>query len=105
MPHCIGEIDGKHIAVKAPFKSDSLFHNYKSFFSIVLMAICDPEYCFTYVDLGNYGSNNDSGVRLNSQMEKYFKERKINIPNLQILTVLKVEASLFLVGDQILPLQ
>ena len=66
MPHCIGAIDGKHIAIKALFKSGTLFHNYKCFFSIVLMAICDANYCFTSVDVGNYRSNNDSRVLLNS---------------------------------------
>ena len=74
IPHCIGGIDGKHTAIKAPFKSVLCFHNYKSFFSILLMAICDANYCFTYVDVGNYGSTNDSGVLLNSQMGKDLKE-------------------------------
>ena len=80
MPHCIGAIDGTRIAIKAPFKSGTSFHNYKSFFSIVFMATCDANYCFTYVEIGNYGSNNDSGVLFNSQMGKDFKERKMNIP-------------------------
>ena len=79
MPHFIGAIDGKNIAIKAPFKSGTLFHNYK-FFSIVLMTICDANYCFTYVDVRSYGSNNDSGVLLNSQTGKDFTERKMNIP-------------------------
>ena len=106
MPHCIGAIDGKRIATKAPFKSGTLFHNYKSFFSIVLMAICDANYCFTYVNVGNYGSNNDSGVLLNSQMGKDFKERKMNIPepsNLDGFEGGKLPYSL--VGDEIFPLQ
>ena len=100
MPHCIGAIDGKHIATKAPFKSGTLFHNYKSFFSIVLMAICDANYCFTYVDVGNYGSNNDSGVLLNSQMGKDFKERKMNIPEPSNLDGFEGgKLPYFLVGD------
>ena len=74
IPHCVGAIDGKSTAIKAPFKSSTLFHNYKSFFSIVLMAICEANYCFNYVDTGNYGSNNDSEVLLNSKMGKNFKE-------------------------------
>ena len=106
MPHCIGAIDGKNIAIKAPFKSGTLFHNYKSFFSIVLMAICDANYCFTYVDVGNYGSNNDSGVLLNSQMGKDFKERKMNIPEPSNLDGFEGgKLPYFLVGDEIFPLQ
>ena len=40
-PHCIGVIDGKHVALRRPRKSSSLFHNYTGFFSIVRLAIVD----------------------------------------------------------------
>ena len=53
MPRCIGEIDGKHIAIKALFELGTLFHNYKGFFSIVLITTCDNTYCSTYVVIGN----------------------------------------------------
>ena len=37
--NCIGIIDGKHVMIQCPVYSGSLFYNYKSYFSIVLLAV------------------------------------------------------------------
>ena len=62
MSHTIGAIDGKHIRIDFPKNTCSYYHNYKDFFSLVLLAVCDARYIFTLVDVGQYESNNDSGV-------------------------------------------
>lgn len=53
-PNCIGAIDGRHCRIQAPPNSGSAFHNYKSFFSLILMAIIDARYRFIWVDIGDY---------------------------------------------------
>lgn len=74
LPHCIGAINRKHIRIKSPLKSRSLYYNYKDYFSIILMAMCDTHYTFTLVDIGSYGSNNDSSVFCNSEIGRCFFE-------------------------------
>ena len=86
LPHCIGAIGRKHIRIKAPINSGSLYYNYKGFFSMVLMAICDARYVFTFVDIGDYGSNNDSGVFRKSDIGKSFFKKEMNL-SLRILKV------------------
>ncbi|XP_035898677.1 uncharacterized protein LOC118506075 [Anopheles stephensi] len=65
-PHAIGAIDGKHVRIRKPTFSGSLYYNYKNYFSIVLLAIVDADYNFMYVDIGGKGGVSDGGVFRNA---------------------------------------
>ena len=81
MPHVIVAIDGKHVAMECPKNTGSIYHNYKGFFSQVLLAVCDAKCKFTFIDVGQYGSKNDSAVLKNSELGKRFESHSLNIPS------------------------
>lgn len=80
MPNCIGSIDGKHIRIQAPPKCGSAYYNYKSYNSIVLMAIVDADFMFTMISVGDYGRNSDGAVFTNSRIGGLLNENKLHIP-------------------------
>ena len=59
--------------------SGTYYYNYKAFYSIVLLAICDSNYCFKLFGLGQYGSNNDCGVFANSAMTEMMENENLGI--------------------------
>ncbi|KAM8701295.1 hypothetical protein ACLKA7_007690 [Drosophila subpalustris] len=80
IPNCIGAIDGKHVPIKKPPNSGSAFYNYKGFHSIVLMAVCDASYRFTFIDVGAYGSEGDINAFSHSKLGKALMSRVLEFP-------------------------
>ena len=97
MPHVIGPINGKHVAIKRPKNTGALYHNYKGFLSQVLLAVCDAKYKFIFIDVGQYGSTNDSTILKNSELGRCLKSYSLNIPseNIADKIILKMESHSF----------
>ena len=105
MPHCIGAIDGKHIAIQCPPHGGSKYYNYKGFHSIVLMAIVDADYNFIYVDVGCCGSGSDGGVFDVCSFKKGMDTNSLGIPEEEALPNSQTIMPYFLVGDEAFPLK
>lgn len=46
------QIDGKNIRIIKPMDTGSLYYNILKIFSISLLAVCDSNYRFLFVDIG-----------------------------------------------------
>ena len=101
-PNVIGAVDGKHIAIDCPKFGGSLYYNYKNFHSLVLMAICDSAYRFTYVDIGSYGSENDASIFRRTQLFQDFEMQTVPVP--QPRGIGNMQLPYTLLGDEIFPL-
>ena len=106
MPHVIGALDSKHIALDYPKGSVTQEYNYKGFYSLFLLAIYGAKYNFTMVDVGQYCSNIDTGVVINSEMGQNFEESSFDLPESESLEGFPVgQLPYYLVGDDIFPLK
>ena len=79
-PSCVGALDGKHVRIKQPPGSGSQFYNYKNFYSVVLMAMCDARGRFKLFEHGASGSCSDGGVLKNSVLGKKLERGKYKFP-------------------------
>ena len=65
--------------MECPKNGGSAYLNYKGFHSIVLLAVCDAKYCFTFVDIGDYGSLNDASILSETAFGQAFENSPTNL--------------------------
>jgi len=103
-PNCLGAIDGKHVVIQSPVNSGTEYYNYKGTFSIVLMAVVNANYSFTFVDIGCQGRISDSGVLRNTSFFKKLDTDKLKLPHEEILPNTDVSLPYVFVTDAAFPL-
>ena len=104
-PNCIRAIDGKHVTMDCPNNAGSPFYNYKGFHSVVLLPMCDAKYCFTFLDIGGFGSTNDASIVSGALLGEMFENNPTDLntprPSLHGNKTLPY----VVVGDDISPLK
>ena len=98
-------MDGKHINIRPPANSGSIYYNYKQRFSIVLLAVVDANYKFLYVDIGCNGRVSDGGVFRESTLCHALSHNTLNIPPPEPLQGCTLPVPYMLVADEAFPLK
>ena len=103
VPHVVGALDGKHIAIKKPKKSGSEYFNYKGYFSLVLLAFVNAEYKFLWVNVGASGSLPDTQIFNRSKLKRRIENGTLGLPPSEPLGPGGPDLHYFLLGDDALP--
>ena len=99
VPHAIGALDGKHVRIKKPVHSGSLYHNYKGFFSVVLMALVDADYKFLYTDVGGQGHMSDCQIFNASELKDALDAGDLHLPDPDPMPNDDQDTPYFILGD------
>ncbi|VDI24900.1 Hypothetical predicted protein [Mytilus galloprovincialis] len=98
LPHACGALDGKHIRIRKPPNSGSLFFNYKHFFSTVMMALVDADYKFIWLSVGSYGSASDSQIFRDSELRPMLEDGTLDLPPPSLFQMVKQIFLIFLLA-------
>lgn len=69
-----------------------------------MLAICDANYIFTFVDIGAYGRRSDGGIFRDSLLGQKFRKNEMNIPDPEPFYSEGDSMPYVLVGDEAFPL-
>ena len=99
VPHALGALDGKHVALKKPKNSGALYHNYKGLFSIVMLVLVDGQYKFRWVDVGTAGSCSDTQIFNTCYLKRKIDDGSIGFPDPAPITQGGRDVPYFILAD------
>lgn len=73
-PRAIGALDGSHFPVSPPKKHATDYHDYKGWYSFILLAFVDHRYRFRYINVGSPDCCRDSYVYHRSSLPMLVNE-------------------------------
>ena len=88
--------------MQASANCGSQYYNYKGTHSIVLMAVCDYNYCFTLLNTGDYGRQSDGGLFSSSLFGEVLKDNLMSISEPDVITGQLSPIPYFFVGESVL---
>ncbi|CAG7829669.1 unnamed protein product, partial [Allacma fusca] len=84
--------------------SSSVYYNYKGYFSVVMLAVCDANYSFTYANVGAVGSESDGGIFRRSKFGEKMMTNNLALPPDKLLPNTNISSPFVFVGDEAFPL-
>ncbi|KAJ7320191.1 hypothetical protein JRQ81_019702 [Phrynocephalus forsythii] len=102
-PHCLGSVDGTHVAITLPKLQGQAYFNRKLFHSVLLQAACDGDSIFFSMLAGHLGVNHDAHVFRSSMLFKKMEEGT-HIPGNPMFHYSGVSIPPLILGDGAYPL-
>ncbi|XP_075559184.1 uncharacterized protein LOC142590668 [Dermacentor variabilis] len=100
-PQGIGALDGCHFCVSPPKENAVDYHNYKGWYSIILLAMVDHMYRFRYINIGAPGRCHDANVYARSRLSTLVEGAYFSLP---VALIEDVEVKPIILCDQAFPL-
>lgn len=99
-------MDGKRFLLTKPSNTGSLYYDYKSHHSMIMLALVDANYKFLYVDVGTQGRASDAGVWDKCNLRQYLEVGRLGVPAPALLPYSpSIQTPFVIVGDDAFPLK
>nr|XP_054920544.1 uncharacterized protein LOC129381572 [Dermacentor andersoni] len=83
-PQAIGALDGCHFPISPPKDNAIDYHNYKGWYSVILLALVDHQYRFRYINVGAPGRCHDANVYGRSKLHTLIESGHLDSPVIMI---------------------